>query len=104
MLISERIVKPINKQRLQNRTYGYMVLIPVSDIGFLSEIRRIPTITEYIDKGFEGKEGSNTMVHSKSKNKKFSVGFVHDDIESSYIICRHRGVDFKFNAKGIPIP
>lgn len=63
-------------------------------------------ISQCNDKGWDGKEGYNTQVHYKSKNKTFDFkyGSVSDDVYSSYVICRHKGIDFKYNADGDPIP
>jgi hypothetical protein len=61
-------------------------------------------LTQCIDKGRDGKTGSITQVHSKSKNKTFDSKDYTDNINNSYIACRHKGVEFKFNPKGEVVP
>jgi hypothetical protein len=69
-------------------------------LSFSTKIYKLDCIhDECLDVGRDGKEGSITMVHSKSKNKTF-LEWVYDDTYSSYIICRHKGIDFKFSARG----
>jgi hypothetical protein len=63
----------------------------------------IIALTATVDVGRDGKVGANTMVHSKSKSKLFNNSFVKDDINHSYIACRHKGFEFKYNPKGEPV-
>jgi len=56
-----------------------------------------------VDKGCDGKTGSITMVFSKSKSKTFGSNYM-DDIDNSYIACRHRGVEFKYDPRGDEVP
>jgi hypothetical protein len=71
-------------------------------LDFSTKLYQQPKLTQCIDKGRDGKTGNNTKVFSKSKRKTFNFDYepITDQIYNSYITCRHKGVEYKFNPRG----
>ena len=75
-------------------------------LDFSTKLYHAATLYDCVDKGRDGKTGNNTKVFSKSKSKTFNYNShaITDDINHSYIACRHKGVEFKFTPRGEAIP
>ena len=73
-------------------------------LGFSTNIHTWGQGLVCYDKGWGGKTGNISKAFSKSKSKVFDSMTYTDNINNSYITYRHRGIEFKFNAKGISIP